>query len=124
MTTAMAINIQYTLRPSEGSRSIVIELPRRLDVHAVPALREQLRRLPLDRSRRVALDASQVRHADAAGLAFLTEARDRCKADSRAISLTEVSLALRIAMELTGLEGAPLEDTDRARAGDDFEMAA
>jgi anti-anti-sigma regulatory factor len=121
MTTATVI--PHAIDSIAGSPETVLALPRRLDVHAVPPLRTRLDHLGLRPGRLVALDASAVTHVDRTGLAFLVEVRERGEAEGVDVTLTDVSLALRIALELTGLRGAPrrrdadvLADLDRGAA--------
>ena len=105
MTVVTAI--PHTVSLGAGAPEAVLTLPRRFDVHAVPSLWADLHQLGLEQGHRVALDASVVTHVDRAGLEFLAEAREQSETVGADITLTNVSLTLQIAMELTNLCGAP-----------------
>ena len=103
------IHPPYSITPTFGPAEVVVTLPDRLDVHEVEQLRHQLRQLELGRGHAVAFDASVVAHADKAGLDFLVEAQAHCDAVGTHLTLTNTSLALRLAIELTGIAGVPRE---------------
>jgi len=101
-----------TLRPIAAPPEAVVTLPRRLDIHEVAQLRHQLLQLELGRGHRVTLDGSVVAHADRAGLELLVEARAQADEVGAVLTLTNTSLALRLAIELTGTIGVPAPRDD------------
>ena len=102
----------YSITSALGPAEVVVTLPNRLDVHEVEQLRHQLRQLELGRGHAVAFDASVVAHTDKAGLDFLVEAQCHCDDVGTQLTLTNTSLALRLAIELTGVNGVPRERHD------------
>lgn len=88
--------------PAELTSTIV--LPSRLDVHTVGGLAEDLERILRGRTNLLVIDADEVRHTDRAGLDFVGRmCRDL---DSRGVPyvVNGVSLTVRIALELNGLQ--------------------
>jgi anti-anti-sigma regulatory factor len=92
-----------------GRPVVVVALPHRLDVHEVAAIHQEVRRLELRRGDRVALDASAVEHSDLAGLECLADVQTFCDGVGATVQLTNMSLALRLGIEFTGVVGVPAE---------------
>ena len=87
---------------------MVITLPSRLDAHAVPGL-EQLVGSAVDTAKRISLDGSAIEHIDKAGLDSLRSLRFRIEAAGGAVELIDMSLALRIGIELSRYVDLPAD---------------
>jgi anti-anti-sigma regulatory factor len=107
--TTTTIRPPRTITPVYAPSEVAVTLPERLDVHQLDQLRHQLRQLELGRGHRVALDGSMVAHADQSGLELLVEAQGHCDDVGARLTLTNTSLALRLAIELTGIAGTPVQ---------------
>lgn len=85
-----------------GQAVTIVALPERLDIHEVEQLNHHLVQLELGRGHRVSFDASLVAHVDFAGLQFLEDAFHHAQEVGAEMTITDVSLALRLAAEWTG----------------------
>ncbi|WP_394943390.1 lipid asymmetry maintenance protein MlaB [uncultured Ilumatobacter sp.] len=80
----------------------VVTLPPRFDVHMVAPLLDLLAPFT-DIAHHVSLDGSRVEHIDNAGLGLLQELREAFGIVGGEVTLTNMSLALRLGIELSGL---------------------
>ena len=80
----------------------VVTLPPRFDVHMVAPLRNLLAPFT-DIAHHVSLDGSRVEYIDNAGLGLLQELREAFGIGGGEVTLTNMSLALRLGIELSGL---------------------
>lgn len=84
-----------------ASAGTTIRLPSRVDVHVVDDLYRRLHAELDAGTGALVLDASEVKHLDAAGIRFVESAHDRVVAKDVVFELIS-STTLRVALELTG----------------------
>ena len=91
-----------TIENHAGSTSTVV-LPSRLDVHSVDQLAGRVEHILRSGATWLTIDAGGVRHTDHAGLEFVRRLCHDLDRNGIACLVEDMSLALRIALELNGL---------------------
>lgn len=97
-TTAVAADIPVT---SAHTTAEAIVLPRRFDVHEVARFEAAVNRVSMPGTL-VAIDGSAVRYLDRAAMDALIQARLRCIDHGGDLALSDLSVAARVILELTG----------------------
>ena len=95
---------QMTVAPIHRGSSLTLVLPNRLDVHTVDELVLRVEDIVRSGAIWLSINAAEVRHIDRAGLDFIRHFSRELDASTVSYTVGSMSLTMRIAMELNGLD--------------------